>query len=101
MNTLSPTRLSILLRVWAGITHRRSLNRALGKCPTNGTLKWNLDQLRAAGLVTWQPAQARTLQLTPAGVELLTGLGYVRMGEGHVGRWECWECEGVEVERKA
>jgi hypothetical protein len=96
MTTLSPTRLSILLRVWSGITHRRSLNRALGKCPTNGTLKWNLDRLRAAGLVTWQPAQARTLQLTAAGVELLWGLGYVRM-PGGVGRWECWECDGVEA----
>jgi hypothetical protein len=96
MTTLTSPQLSLLLHILAGTVHIDGLNLAVGKNVGNGTTHWQLCNLRSKGLVTWQPAQARTLQLTAAGVELLWGLGYVRM-PGGVGRWECWECDGVEA----
>lgn len=83
---LSPVRLKIALHIRAGINAYRELNRALGNGPTTGWMHQYLKELRTKGLVTWDPAQKRTLQLTERGRTYLAN--YILLPGGSVGKWE-------------
>lgn len=84
---LSPKELKIVLLIRAGVTSFRGLNTALGNSPgSTGWISQYLRELREAGLVTWAPGQARTLQLTEAGRRALRG--YCLMPGGGIGTVE-------------
>jgi DNA-binding MarR family transcriptional regulator len=85
--TLTPTQLAILLNIRRSITSFRDLNAAIGnKASATGWMSQYLGELRTAGLVIWQPGQARTIQLTEKGRRAIAE--YVLMPDGGVGHWE-------------
>lgn len=81
---LSPTHLKIALHIRSGLNACRELQQAIG----NGSMLTQeyLNDLKQAGLVTWEPYQSRTLQLTEQGRTYLAN--YVLLPGGGIGKWE-------------
>lgn len=84
---LSPIHLKIALHIRAGVNASRELQRAIG----NGSMLTQeyLKDLRQANLVTWDPTQKRTLQLTERGRAYLAN--YILLPCGTVGEIEVKE----------
>jgi hypothetical protein len=80
------TYLHIALYIRAGVNAVRDLNAAIGHSYTSGFMGQYLKEMRACGLVTWEPGQSRTLTLTEKGRSILAN--YCLWPGGGVGKIE-------------